>query len=126
MANILIVDDSPTYQLCISQMLHKHGHTCHIADNGEEGIIMTRQHMPDLVLMDIIMPGMNGFQATRTIKKHPDTHHIPVVIVSTKDQESNRAWGLRQGACDYVNKPVIEDEFLVIINKILNRIQSAA
>lgn len=125
MASILIVDDSPTYQLSISQILHKHGHACLIANTGEEGIIMTRQHMPDLVLMDVIMPGnICGFKATRTITKNPDTNHIPVVIVSTKNQESDRLWGLRQGACDYVNKPVIEDKILAIINKILNRTES--
>ena len=109
MARILIVDDSPTQTLSISKILKKHGHEVLTAKDGEEGVEVAKKELPDLVLMDVVMPKINGFQATRQITKNPSTSHIPVIIVTTKDQETDRIWGARQGAKSYVTKPVEED-----------------
>jgi twitching motility two-component system response regulator PilH len=106
--NVLVVDDSPTDTHLITEMLKKNGFTVTTATNGEDGIIKAKQVKPDLVLMDIVMPGMSGFEATRAISKDPDTATIPVIICSTKGQETDRAWGMRQGARDYIVKPVVE------------------
>ncbi len=103
---ILIVDDSPTELHVMQKALERHGYEIACADNGAEGIRMAREMRPDLIFMDVVMPGINGFQATRTLANDPDTRSIPVVMVTTKGQETDRIWGLRQGAVDYVVKPV--------------------
>ncbi|MDI1301422.1 MAG: twitching motility response regulator PilH [bacterium] len=108
MARILIVDDSPTETYRFREILEKHGHQVLEAANGADGVAMARAEQPDLVLMDVVMPGLNGFQATRQLTKGEDTAHIPIVIVTTKDQETDRVWGKRQGARDYLTKPVDE------------------
>ncbi len=106
--NVLVVDDSPTDTHLMSEMLKKNGFSVSTAGNAQEGIAKTKQEKPDLVLMDIVMPGMNGFEATRAITRDPETGGIPVIIISTKGQETDKAWGLRQGAKDYIVKPVDE------------------
>lgn len=112
MARILIVDDSPTETYRFREILERNGHVVLEASNGADGVAMARSELPDLVLMDVVMPGLNGFQATRQLTKGVDTAHIPVVIVTTKDQETDRVWGKRQGARDYLTKPV-EESFLL-------------
>ena len=112
MVQILIVDDSPTEIHVLTTILEKAGHQVLTAPNGEEGVATARAEKPDLILMDVVMPGMNGFQATRTLSKDAETSAIPIIIVTTKDQETDRVWGLRQGAKDYVTKPVDETELL--------------
>ncbi len=109
---VLVVDDSPTDQHLLTQLLQKNGYTVVTANNGEEGVRKAKSEKPDLVLMDIVMPGMNGFQATRSISKDPATATIPVIVCSSKDQETDKAWGLRQGAKDYIVKPVTERELM--------------
>ncbi|MFY0663648.1 MAG: twitching motility response regulator PilH [Natronospirillum sp.] len=112
MAKILIVDDSPTETYAFRTMLEKHGHHVIAAENGADGVAMARKELPDIVLMDIVMPGLNGFQATRQLSKGDDTAHIPVIIVTTKDQETDKVWGKRQGARGYLVKPVEEQTLL--------------
>jgi len=112
MARILVVDDSPTEAFKLREILEKHGHTVLEASNGADGVAIARAELPDLVLMDVVMPGLNGFQATRQLTKGADTAHIPIIIVTTKDQETDRVWGKRQGAKDYLTKPV--DEALLV------------
>jgi len=119
MANILIVDDSPTETHVLTSMLEKNGFTVSTASSGEEGIAKAKSEKPDLILMDVVMPGMNGFQAARQISTEPDTQAIPIIIVSTKDQETDKMWGLRQGAKDYVTKPANEKELIGKINALL-------
>jgi twitching motility two-component system response regulator PilH len=119
MARVLIVDDSPTEIHVIRGILDKHGFEVITASNGEEGVECATREMPDLILMDVVMPGLNGFQATRAITKDPKTQHIPIIIVSTKDQETDRVWGLRQGAKDYITKPVDEQMLLQKINAMI-------
>jgi twitching motility two-component system response regulator PilH len=120
MTHILIVDDSPTELHVLKNMLEKNDFQVSTANSGEEGIQMAKQRSPDLVLMDIVMPGLNGFQATRKLTKDPQTTGIPVIIVSTKDQETDKVWGLRQGAKDYLTKPVNEKELIDKVNKVLS------
>jgi twitching motility two-component system response regulator PilH len=119
MANILIVDDSPTETHVLTSMLEKNGFTVSTASSGEEGIDKAKSEKPDLILMDVVMPGMNGFQAARQISTEPETQAIPIIIVSTKDQETDKMWGLRQGAKDYVTKPADEKELIGKINALL-------
>lgn len=119
MTHILIVDDSPTEVHIIQGMLKKHGFQSEAVNNGEDGIEKAKAMRPDLVLMDVVMPGLNGFQATRELSNDPQTADIPVIIVTTKDQETDRIWGLRQGAKDYVTKPIAEDALIGKIKEIL-------
>lgn len=113
--NVLVVDDSPTDSHLLSEMLKKNGFSVSTATSGEDAIVKAKQTKPDLILMDIVMPGMSGFEATRAITKNPETASIPVIVCSTKGQETDKAWGLRQGAKDYIVKPVTEK---VLMDKI--------
>ena len=119
MANILIVDDSPTEVHVFKTMLEKNGHNVNVAESGEEGIEKAQEILPDLILMDIVMPGMNGFQATRQLATIDATSKIPVIIVTTKDQETDKVWGIRQGAKDYIVKPVKEKDLIDRVNAAL-------
>ena len=119
MARILVVDDSPTETYRFREILEKHGHQVLEATNGADGVAMARAEQPDIVLMDVVMPGLNGFQATRQLTKGEDTAHIPIVIVTTKDQETDRVWGKRQGARDYLTKPVDETLLLQTIASLI-------
>lgn len=112
MAKILIVDDSPTETHIYKTILEKHGYEVLTAPSGEVGVRRAKKYMPDLILMDVIMPGINGFQATRIIAKDEQTKDIPIIIITTKDQETDKIWGMRQGAKDYIVKPVKEKELL--------------
>jgi twitching motility two-component system response regulator PilH len=119
MAKILIVDDSPTEQYVLTQHLQNAGYQTVTADDGEEGLAKAKIEKPDLVLMDVVMPGLNGFQATRKLKRDQATAQIPVIIVTTKDQDTDREWGLRQGASDYLVKPVDEARLLEKVGQLL-------
>jgi len=119
MASILIIDDSPTEIHVLKTMLEKNGYTALTASSGEEGIASAKAEKPDLILMDVVMPGMNGFQATRALTRDAETSGIPIIIVTTKDQETDRVWGLRQGAKDYVTKPAEEKDLMSKINQAL-------
>ncbi|MDR3389174.1 MAG: response regulator [Rudaea sp.] len=120
MAHILIIDDSPTDVRVFTTLLEKHGHRVSSAASAEEGIGMAKRERPDMVIMDVIMPGMNGFQATRTLSRDTETSAIPILIVTTKSMETDRVWGLRQGAKDFLVKPVAEQELLARIQKLLS------
>jgi len=117
---ILIVDDSPTEVHVMQTALERHGYRTAVAGDGAEGIRMARQMHPDLIFMDIVMPGVNGYQATRTLANDPDTRAIPIVMVTSKGQETDRIWGLRQGAVDYLVKPVSTDKLVEKANAALN------
>ena len=119
MARILIVDDSPTEMYKLTGMLEKHGHEVLKAENGADGVALARLEKPDVVLMDIVMPGLNGFQATRQLTKDPETGNIPVIVVTTKDQETDMVWAQRQGAKGYLTKPVDEEQLILKVKQIL-------
>lgn len=109
---ILVVDDSATERHILGEILTRRGFEVSFAESGEIGVAKARQDKPDLVVMDVVMPGLNGFQATRAIAKDPETENIPVLLCTTKGQETDKIWGLRQGAKDYLVKPVSEAELL--------------
>lgn len=119
MAKVLIVDDSETHLYSLTKIVEGAGHQAITATNGEEGVEKATSEMPDLILMDVVMPGLNGFQATRKISKNRETARIPVIFVTTKDQETDRIWGMRQGASAYITKPVDKSELLEAIEKSL-------
>jgi twitching motility two-component system response regulator PilH len=115
---ILIVDDSPTERHVLNDMLTKAGFEVVASNSGEDAISKSKLAKPDLILMDVVMPGLNGFQATRAISRDPETKSIPIIICTSKSQETDKIWGLRQGARDYIVKPVNRDELLAKINSI--------
>ena len=119
MANILIIDDSPTDVRAFTTLLERAGHAVQSVGTAEEGIERVRAEQPDLVIMDVIMPGMNGFQATRTLSRDPVTANVPIVMISTKSMETDRVWGMRQGAKAFITKPVNEKDLLACINDLL-------
>lgn len=123
---VLIVDDSRTQLFGMEKMLNSVGINTLTAENGKKGILMARHKQPDVVLMDIVMPEINGFQATRYLTRQPDTSHIPIIIISGSDQESDKAWGLKLGAKDFMNKPVKKELLLEKIDRlVLNKPKSA-
>ncbi|MHA7881433.1 MAG: response regulator [Saccharospirillum sp.] len=119
MANLLVIDDSPSQITLYRQMLEKHGHHLLIAEDGAAGIAVAKTHKPDLILMDVVMPELNGFQATRKLSHDPETAHIPIIMVTTKDQPTDKVWGERQGAKGYLAKPVKETELVALIDRFL-------
>lgn len=116
MARVLIVDDSPTDKLAMYSMLKKYGHHFLFADDGHAAIATAKEKKPDIILMDVVMPDLNGYQTTRKLMQDKDTAHIPIVMVTSKTQESDRYWGMRQGARAYVCKPAVEAELAEVIN----------
>ena len=123
MARILVVDDSPSETHQFVATLSRQGHEVMTADTGSMGIEVACAQLPDVILMDVVMPGMNGFQATRQLTRSDTTGHIPVIIVSAKSQEVDRVWGERQGASGYLIKPVDERTLIKTINTVLDDIQ---
>lgn len=119
MALILIADDSPTEVYVLKKILEKHNHQVLIAEDGEQAMELAQTKRPALILMDVVMPKLNGFQATRRLSKDPETSSIPVIIVSSKNQETDRLWGLRQGAKGYLSKPVDEAQLIQEMNILL-------
>ena len=109
---ILVVDDSPTERFFYTELLMKNGYNVVTAENGAEALTKAKSEQPNLILMDIVMPGQNGFQVTRAISRDPGTAHIPIIICTSKDQETDRYWGMKQGAKDYVTKPVDPKDLL--------------
>ncbi|MGB9988246.1 response regulator [Massilia sp. SM-13] len=109
---ILIVDDSPTERYYLSDILVRNGYQVTTAESGEEALSKIKDNKPELILMDVVMPGANGFQVTRSIARDPELKDVPIIICSSKNQETDRIWGMRQGAKDYLVKPVDAAELL--------------
>ena len=120
MARILIVDDSPSQLLGIQRIVEKLGHQILTATDGAAGVEAAKAELPDLVLMDVVMPNLNGFQATRTLARDASTRHIPVILVTTKDQDTDRMWGMRQGVKAYITKPFSEDELSEVLERVFS------
>ena len=109
---ILLVDDSKTELHYLSELLGKRGYAVRTAENGEEAMRRLGEDTPDLILMDVVMPGQNGFQLTRAITRDPRFTNVPVIMCTSKNQETDRVWGMRQGARDYIVKPVNTAELM--------------
>ncbi|MEZ5739622.1 MAG: response regulator [Burkholderiaceae bacterium] len=109
---VLVVDDSPTDRFYLADILDKKGYSVITAADGADAVNKARAELPLLVVMDVVMPGLSGFQVTRALRRDPLTERIPVIIVSSKDSETDRIWGLRQGATDYMVKPIIPEDLL--------------
>ena len=112
---ILVVDDSPTDRQYMLETLAKKGFQVVTAENGEDAIVKAKVELPDLILMDVVMPGLNGYQATRQITRDEATKHIPVIMCTTKGADTDKIWGMRQGANDYLVKPVDAAQLLAKI-----------
>ena len=112
---ILIVDDSPTERYFLTDILAKAGYSVSTSENGEGILDKIKADKPQLILMDVVMPGQNGFQLTRTINRTPEYAGIPIIMCTSKSLETDRVWGMRQGARDYITKPVDAAELLVKI-----------
>ncbi|MDD2809889.1 response regulator [Rhodoferax sp.] len=110
--NVLIVDDSKTELMFLSDVLHKQGMSVRTAENAEDTMKCLTEEKPDLILMDVVMPGQNGFQLTRSINRNPLYADIPIIMCTSKNLETDRVWGMRQGAKDYITKPVNPAELL--------------
>lgn len=121
MALVMIVDDSPTEVHVMKTALEKHGFETVAATDGAECLELAKRVRPDLILMDVVMPGVNGFQATRTLARDPATQGIPIVMISTKSQETDKIWGLRQGAVDFLVKPVSANALVAKAQEVLSR-----
>jgi len=117
MTKVLIVDDSPTQLYQLRQIVEQAGHQIVTAESGERAIELASCENPAVILMDIVMPGMSGYQAKRQLSRDETTRHIPVIFVSSKDGDADRAWGLRQGAKEYVTKPVNPNLLLTAISE---------
>jgi twitching motility two-component system response regulator PilH len=117
LAHVLIVDDSPTVVEHVSRLLIQNGFKTSSANSAEQGIARARDTHPDLILMDVVFPGMSGFQATRRINRDPATSRIPVIILSVRSMRSDREWGLRQGAREYLTKPCRAQELIAAVRR---------
>jgi twitching motility two-component system response regulator PilH len=117
MAKILIVDDSPTTTFTLRKLLEGWGHQVFMADSGDQALVTARQEHPSVILMDIVMPGMSGFQATRNLARDPGTSDIPVIFVTKKDGDADKQWGMRQGAVAYVTKPINAEMLQIAIGE---------
>jgi twitching motility two-component system response regulator PilH len=115
---ILVVDDSPTERFFLSDLLGKEGYEVIAASGGEEGIAKAKAELPDLIILDVVMPGLNGYQATRVLTRDEQTKNIPIILCTTKGQETDKIWGMRQGAIDYLVKPVNTRQLLQRISDI--------
>lgn len=119
MSTILIIDDSPTEAQAVTAILERNGFTVAWAKEAQKGIETAKKINPDLILMDVVMPGMNGFQATRRISRDAELKHIPIIILTTKDQQTDMIWGQKQGAKAYIVKPATESELIQEINRLI-------
>jgi len=117
MPTILVVEDSPTEMQMVKTALQNKGYEVITAANGEEGLEKVRHQLPSLVVLDVVLPGRNGFQVCRDLKSSPDTKNVPVILLTSKTQESDRFWGMKQGADAYLTKPWREDELLAVVAK---------
>ncbi|WP_309396450.1 response regulator [Cerasicoccus maritimus] len=119
MAKVLVIEDVQTEILILTKILQSMGHTVMTAGDGESGLELAEREQPSLVLSDIVMPKMDGFQVCRRIKRNPTTKEIPVVLISSKTQDSDKFWGLKQGASDYLTKPINDDAVITTVKKLI-------
>ena len=119
MVRILVADDTAAHIEIVSEILKKHNFEIIVANDGLQACQVAASERPDLIIMDVVMPNLNGFQATRKITQNPDTSDIPVIMLTAKEQETDRVWAMRQGAKGYVAKPPNEKELMDLINSLI-------
>jgi len=119
MARILVADDSTAHIDLVSDILNRHNHEIIVANDGLQACQLAVSESPDIIIMDVVMPNLNGFQATRKITQNPDTNHIPIIMLTAKEQEADKVWALRQGAKGYVSKPPDEKELMGLIDSFI-------
>jgi len=117
---VLVVDDSKTELMFLTDVLQKQGYQVRTAENAQEALARLGEEKPDLILMDVVMPGQNGFQLTRSIARDTQYADVPIIMCTSKNQETDRVWGLRQGASDYITKPVDPSELQAKIAALAN------
>lgn len=117
-STVLVVEDSPTDLHLLLGYLENNGYRTLVANDGEEALEKAVAEQPDLILMDVVMPGMNGFEATRALSRKPQTRDIPVIVVTSKNQETDKIWAMRQGARGFVSKPVDEKSLIDMIQNL--------
>lgn len=115
---ILLVEDSKTETAIISKILEGAGFIVRAATHADQAVELLQTYTPDLILMDVVMPGQSGFQLTRTLGRDPVFSKIPIIICSSKSLETDKVWGLRQGARDYITKPVDPAKLLAAIRNL--------
>ena len=118
--HVLIIDDSLTETRVLKAVLERHGYKVSTACNGQEGIEVAQSYQPDLILMDVVMPLLNGFQATRQLSRNEQTRDIPIIVCSSKSAQTDRLWAMRQGAREYLVKPVKVRQLLEVVEKHIN------
>jgi twitching motility two-component system response regulator PilH len=116
MPKVLIVDDSPVQLYSLRQIVEEGGHEAVTAESGEQALALASDELPQVILMDVVMPGMSGYQTTRKLSQHVSTRGIPVIFVTSKSGEADKVWGMRQGAIDYITKPVNANQLLTAIS----------
>jgi len=120
MSNILIIDDSRTERELMAKVIKDAGHKVEMAMNGQEGLEKAKSEVPDLILLDVVMPKMDGFAVCRKLSKDPATKGIPVILISTKNTDTDKVWGKRQGASDYLTKPFDPTELEAVVRELLS------
>lgn len=119
MGKILVVEDNPIDMAAVSEIVETAGHSVVKAEDGETGVIVAKEEKPDLIVLDIVLPGMNGFQVCRELKTTAETENIKVIMLTTKDQDSDKFWGMKQGADEYLTKPVDADALTAMVTKLM-------
>ncbi|HEU4389824.1 MAG TPA: response regulator [Blastocatellia bacterium] len=114
-ATILVVDDSPTDVRLLSNTLQGGGYRIITASDGDEALNKAKRERPGLILLDVLLPKKNGFQVCRDLKTSAETRDIPVILISSKRQDIDKVWGIKQGADEYITKPWNDDELLTAI-----------
>jgi twitching motility two-component system response regulator PilH len=120
MSRVLIVEDSPTVSSMLAYMLGQIGHETVTAIDGQEAVHLAEKLQPQLILLDVILPKLNGYQVCRQLKATPNTAQIPVVMITSKSRDSDRLWGIEQGADDYITKPVQANDLRTVIDRFLS------
>jgi twitching motility two-component system response regulator PilH len=112
MGTILVVEDTPSEMELMSHYLRESGYSVINAVSAKEALNLAIEQKPDVIVTDVVMPGMSGFELCRSLKKHPATEKVPIVICTSKNQEIDRLWGMRQGADAYVTKPFTREQLI--------------
>lgn len=116
---ILVVEDTPSEMELMVHYLRNSGWTVICATSAQEALDKAVEHQPDAIVTDVVMPGMSGFELCRSLKKQPETANVPIVICTSKNQDIDRLWGMKQGADAYVTKPYTQDQLVESVKSVM-------